>query len=237
MEGFSQKQYNEWLIYEATKNGLPIILAGDVHYADKDGAKTQEMAFNVMKDDDKEVGQRFICHNLYYHEISDYIDFNKKFGYNYKESDILSWCNNSLLVSEKCNFLIQPNEGSSLPRQAFDEEDEIIKLAKEGLCEHFGAKCFEDCPKEYIERFDKEMGLILRKGVMRYFLCLRDMVKWCDDNGVARGASRGSAGGCLINCCLGITKWVMDPIKNNLLFERFISAQRMSDARINYRKQ
>ena len=236
LEGFSQKQYNEWLIYEAKKNGVPLVISGDVHYADKDGAETQSMAFKVMKDEDKEVGQQFICHNLYYHEIKDYHDFNKKFSYNYSDSDIDSWCSNSVYEADKCNFIIEPNHGLSLPRMAFDEEKELTGQAMAGLSKRFEC-AYDDCPKEYKDRLEMELALINRKGMMRYFLCLKDMVDWCDENGVWRGISRGSCGGSLLCCCIGLTKWVIDPIKNGLLFERFISAQRISDAKINYRKE
>jgi len=228
-----QKQYNEWIIYQSIKNGIPIVVAGDCHYVNPEDAEVQQIAFKISREEYEEANQDYSCKSNWYHKVEDYLEFNKKFGYNYKEDDLKSWIANSNFINEKCDYISKPHYGISMPRQAFDEEKEIIDLAKQGLSKHFNLP-YEECPKEYKERLKTELNLILKKGAMRYFLCLRDILKWCDDNDIPRGVSRGSAGGSLTCTCLGITKWSIDPIKYNLLFERFISEERMNDAIINY---
>ena len=228
-----QKIYNEWIIYQATKNGIPIIVSGDCHYVNPEDVITQQIAFKISREENEEANQNYACKSNWYHKEEDYLEFNKKFGYNYNEDKLKSWISNSNFVGEKCNFISKPHYGISMPRQAFDEEKEIADLAKKGLEDHFGCE-FENCPEEYKSRLKMELNLILKKGAMRYFLCLRDILKWCDENKIPRGVARGSAGGSLTCTCLGITKWSIDPIKYGLLFERFISEERMNDAIINY---
>lgn len=233
-EDLPQKKYNDWLISMAKHYGIPVVLTGDVHYAKPEGAVTQEFAFNIRNDDDKDVGERFTCHSLFYQGISDFKNFNKKFGYNYSEEEIDEWCSNTLDVSKKINFLIPERTKMFLPRQAFDEDDEIVKLAKEGLVKHFEVSKFDECPIEYRTRLIEELSLIIKKGVSRYFLCLTDICEWCDKNDVSRNVGRGSVGGSLVACCLGLIKWIMDPVKNGLIFSRFISESRLTDAIIDY---
>ena len=231
-EDLDQKKYNEWLIFQATKNGIPIVLSGDTHYVNKDDWNIQAMAFQISRDGVGEETQH-VCKSIYYKGIEDYLELNKKLGFNYSEEQIREWCNNAVLIADKCNYLTKPHYGISMPRQAFDEEKELVDLAKQGLAEHFNTS-YENCPEEYKDRLKMELNLIIKKGAMRYFLCLRDILKWCDENNIPRGVARGSAGGSLTCTCLGITKWSIDPIKYNLLFERFISEERMNDAIINY---
>ena len=228
-----QKAYNEWIIYQSTKNGIPIIVAGDCHYVNPEDALTQQIAFKITREENEEANQDYTSKSNWYHKEEDYLDFNKRFGFNYDEDRLKSWIANSNFVNEKCDFISKPHYGISMPRQAFDEEKEIIELSKQGLAEHFNCN-YNECPEEYKSRLSMELNLILKKGVMRYFLCLRDILKWCDENKIPRGVARGSAGGSLTCTCLGITKWSIDPIKYKLLFERFISEERMNDAIINY---
>lgn len=231
-DDLSQKAYNEWIIYQSTKNGIPIVLSGDTHYINKEDWKIQQMAFSISRDGVGEETQH-VCKSIYFKGIEDYKELNKELGFGYSDKQIEEWCSNSVYIADKCNFLLKPHYGISMPRQAFDEEKEIIELAKEGLAKHFD-KPYEECPEEYKSRLKFELNLILRKGVMRYFLCLKDILDWCDSQKIPRGVARGSAGGSLTATCLGITKWSVDPIKYNLLFERFISQERMNDAIINY---
>jgi DNA polymerase-3 subunit alpha len=124
-----------------------------------------------------------------------------------------------------------------LPRQAFDEDGELITKAKKGLCEYFNVKTFEECPEEYRKRLEFELQLMVKKGIARYFLVLMDILNWCDANKISHGIARGSAGGSLVSMCLGVTGKIMDPVKNGLLFERFISNERLVDCYIDYSKK
>ena len=191
-EALDQKKYNEWLIFQATKNGIPIVLSGDTHYVNKDDWNIQAMAFQISRDGVGEETQH-VCKSIYYKGIEDYLELNKKLGFNYSEEQIREWCNNTVLIADKCNYIYKPSTVSSLPRMAFDEEEEIKKLGAEGLIKHFGVSSLEECPQEYVDRLKMETSIIIKKGMMRYFLCLKDILDWCDSQKIPRGKGRGSA--------------------------------------------
>lgn len=231
-EELSQKKYNDWIIYQATKNGIPIVLSGDTHYVNKDDWSIQQMAFQISRDGVGEETQQ-VCKSIYYKKINDYLYLNKSLGFNYDENKIIEWCDNSVKIADKCDYIYKPSTVSSLPRMAFDEEEEIKKLGIEGLEKHFG-KSIDECPKEYVDRLKMETSIIIKKGVMRYFLCLKDILSWCDEQKIPRGLGRGSVCGSLLAGCLGITNLCIDPIKLNLYFDRFISEDRLPDAIYRY---
>ena len=186
-----QKKYNDWLIYQATKNGIPIVMTGDTHYINKDDWTIQSMAFQISRDGMGEETQH-VCKSIYYKGIEDYLYLNKELGFNYPEEKIIEWCNNSIMIADKCNYIYKPATTSSLPRMAFDEEDEIRKLGEVGLIKHFGVSSLEECPNEYVERLKMEISIIIKKGMMRYFLVLKDILDWCDSQNIPRGKGRGS---------------------------------------------
>jgi DNA polymerase-3 subunit alpha len=229
-----QKQYNQWLIDIANKNGVPIILTADSHYIDRDGGKIQEFSFSLRNDDDKEVGEQFECHFLYLHSINDFKEQNQWFKYDYSNYQIENWCKNTVDILNKIKFIFPERDRMLLPRQAFDEDEELMTLTRKGLMEHFEVDKYEDVPEEYRERVKEELELIIRKGVARYLLLLNDMAKFADEKNIWRGPARGSAGGSIVCCCLNIIDWQMDGIKNGLLFQRFISDSRLSDSIIDY---
>ena len=76
-----------------------------------------------------------------------------------------------------------------------------------------------------MERIDREVGVIKLGEAIDYFLITWDIINWCHRNGIMTGISRGSAGGCLVSYLLGITK--LDPMRYDLLFERFLNAGRV----------
>lgn len=230
-----QKNYNNWLISQATHYGIPLIIAGDCHYVTKDGAIAQETMFNIRKEDENEVGQEFACRSLYYHNINDFKQFNKQWNYDYTDNQIETWCGNTVDIANKISFTIPQRTKMLLPRMAYNEDDEMVMLSKKGLSKHFNCT-YEECPKEYRDQLENELKLFIKKGIARYLLCLADSLKWCDDNKISRGCARGSGGGSLVLTCMGITKWSVDMIKNKLIFERFVSEERLPNCMIDYSK-
>src|SRR6185503_17118846 len=81
-------------------------------------------------------------------------------------------------------------------------------------------------PAAAVERMEMELGVIDRMGFNAYFLIVWDFVKWAKDHGIAVGPGRGSAAGSLVAYCLKITD--LDPLRYNLLFERFLNPERVS---------
>jgi DNA polymerase-3 subunit alpha len=84
---------------------------------------------------------------------------------------------------------------------------------------------------EYIKRVKREIELIVRLGYVNYFLIIWDIVNFCDKNDIPRGPGRGSCAGSIITYLLGITS--LDPIKYDLIFERFISESRAASKVVN----
>ena len=118
----------------------------------------------------------------------------------------------------------------SLPKMADDEKSEIIKEVAKGwkkrvLSEVMGYKPDKELLSVYKERLAYELGIICKMKFERYFLMVQDLVRWSRENGIATGPGRGSAGGSLVSFLMGITD--VDPIRFNLLFERFINPDRL----------
>lgn len=229
-----QKVYNSWLMNQANKHGVPIVLTSDAHYIDGSGAEIQKFSFDLRKEDDKEVGEEFQCHHLYLHTIDDFKRLNKEFGFNYTDEQIETWCDNSVDIANKIDFVLPERDRMFLPRQAFDEDERFMELTKQGIMEYFQVDNYEDVPQEYKDRIRTELDLIIRKGLCRYLLTLWDIFKFIKDKKISVGCGRGSAGGSLVLCALGITKWALDPLKQGLIFERFVSRERLPDQIIDY---
>jgi DNA polymerase-3 subunit alpha len=102
------------------------------------------------------------------------------------------------------------------------EEAFLRRLAHEGLRRRYG----DPPPAEAVERLEMELGVIERMGFSAYFLIVWDFVKFAKDNGIAVGPGRGSAAGSIVSYSLQITD--VDPITYELLFERFLNAERIS---------
>ncbi len=103
-----------------------------------------------------------------------------------------------------------------------DEHAYLRELVFKGLAERYG----DPIPAEAIERAEMELGVINKMGYDAYFLIVWDFIKYAKDNGIAVGPGRGSAAGSLVAYTLRITD--LDPLKYDLLFERFLNPERVS---------
>jgi DNA polymerase-3 subunit alpha len=119
----------------------------------------------------------------------------------------------------------------SLPKMADDEAAEVVKECKIGWKKRFGTPVFghqptvEDQRTVYLERLQYELGVLKKMGFCGYFLLVQDIVQWSKSNGIAVGPGRGSVGGSLVSYLMGISD--VDPIRFNLIFERFINPDRL----------
>lgn len=118
-----------------------------------------------------------------------------------------------------------------LPKMADDEFLTLVERCKQGWKERFAMPVMGHSPEpsqlatEYKERLAYELSVLKKLGFANYFLVVQDIVNWSKENGVIVGPGRGSVGGSLIAYLMGITD--VDPIRHNLLFERFINADRI----------
>lgn len=215
-------------IYElCKKHKVKYIITGDCHYIEKEDARTQDilLMINTRKRESDSNVFRFSARNLYFHLPKDYMNFNKKFGYNFPDRVIQEGLMRTLEIVEKCNFEML-NKDSKFP--AYVNEDGIqvnapLILVKK--CHNISKSIFpKDKEKEYKGRLEKELKVITEKGFADYFLIIEDIIKFCKKKNIGVGAGRGSAAGSLVSYVLGITR--VDPIRFGLLFERFLNSER-----------
>lgn len=136
---------------------------------------------------------------------------------------------NTIEIKNKCNVIIK-FENYKLP--VYDVEDSkqyLEQLAKVGLNKRLTIKQANNekyVVNEYKNRLLYELNIINKMGFTDYFLIVFDYVRYAKTNDICVGPGRGSAGGSLVSYCLGITE--IDPIKYNLLFERFLNPERLN---------
>ena len=132
-------------------------------------------------------------------------------------------------LSRRCDYQFKKLD-VCLPKMAEDEFAALCQKCKDGWKQRFSAPVLgysmkaEDVP-QYRERLAYELGVLKSMGFAGYFLLVEDLVTWAKSNGVMVGPGRGSCGGSLVSYLLGITD--VDPIRFNLLFERFINPERL----------
>src|SRR5690349_8116932 len=131
----------------------------------------------------------------------------------------------TLEIAERCDTTIALNQ-QLIPRyptpNGEGEAEYLRSLVEDGLRRRYGAPP----PAAAIERMDFELGVIDSMGFSGYFLIVWDFVDWAKNNGVAVGPGRGSAAGSIVSYCLNITD--VDPLRYDLLFERFLNPERVS---------
>ena len=196
--------------------------------------------------------QILLCSNLKttLPEISKKIINNIDVGFNYffnsdkyhilSKEEMLSYyseeeLSNTLLVDSLCeNF--SPLSKPILPTFNFPSEYESESQYLRQLCrDGWRKKIDKRIPKEqqdiYVDRIKKELEVLEGAGLSSYFLIVRDIIQFIRDNGWLPGPGRGSAAGCLVSYLIGITS--IDPIKYELLFERFYNSGRNTKDRIS----
>ena len=146
--------------------------------------------------------------------------------------DIPESINNSLLIAKKCTFMLERTK-PSLPKflnSSIDEYKELYKLSHNGLNKKIlNIKNNKDTSlneNKYEERLNYEISIIKKTGYSGYFLIVADFISWAKKNNIPVGPGRGSGAGSLVAWSLGITN--LDPIKYDLLFERFLNPDRVT---------
>jgi len=139
----------------------------------------------------------------------------------FKKQEILSKkqakraINNTQEIIEKCNFRFEQRE-ISLPDVCENPDEKLRELVYKKLPNK----------KIYKERIERELGVISKKGFSNYFLIVEDVVNYCKKNGIPVGPGRGSVSGSLVANLIGITAKELDPVKYEMMFERFLDEKR-----------
>lgn len=235
-----EEEYNFSAIKLAQENGIGIVATNDVRFL----APTP---IDIDPDDespsDFEVHEARVCiqkgeilsdssRSKEYVESQYFITGEEMIE---KFSDIPEAIENTLLISKKCNLELELGE-FYLPK--FDvpgkssTKDYLKKKSKEGLDKRFeeikkSSNSYVIDKKSYIKRLDYELEMICKLGFEGYFLIVADFVNWAQKKDIPVGPGRGSGAGSITAYALGIT--AIDPIKYDLLFERFLNPDRVSN--------
>lgn len=226
----SQKKINNQLIEFSKAFNIKTILTGDVHYADKGDAILQDISIALSRKGTIYDDNAFKLHarNLYFHDREDYYRLNKELGYDYSEQFIDECLDNTLEISDKCNFIFDTSK--KYPK-FFSTQDEskkkLIQLCKENIKIYFEKKNFSDeLQKKYVERLKYELSIINKNEYADYFLVVWDIMQFCKREDIWTGIGRGSVGSSLVAFLLGISG--LDPVRYDLYFERFVNPEALS---------
>ena len=140
-------------------------------------------------------------------------------------ADLPEAIENTVEIAKRCAFMAYRRD-PILPKFADDEIEELKRQAHEGLKNRLKVIPHATTVEEYEKRLDFELGIIEGMGFPGYFLIVADFIKWAKDNNIPVGPGRGSGAGSLVAYALTITD--LDPLRYQLLFERFLNPERVS---------
>jgi len=206
------------LVRIARELSLPLVATNDLHYTKAEHSVAHEVLLCVQ------TGSTLADPNRFRLEGE---EFYLKSPAQMRElfADLPEACDNTLAIAERVD--LQIDEGKNLlphfPVPAGETEDSWLRVEVErGLRRRYG-----DRPTDQQRaQVDYELGVIVSMGFSAYFLVVADLVRHAKENGIRVGPGRGSAAGCAVSYCLGIT--AIDPIRYGLLFERFLNPDRVS---------
>lgn len=233
-----QRMVNTTLMQMSRELGIPLVVTNDVHYTYADDVKPHDILLCIqtgkkLADEDRmryEGGQYFVKSEE---------EMKGLFPYAWEAVE------NTQRIADRCNVEIEFGV-VKLPHfevpDGYDSWSYLNKLCYDGLKERYGKRQKEgDSPDGFIfdenapagdtgqtlkERLDYELGVIRTMGYVDYFLIVWDFINYAKSNGIMVGPGRGSAAGSIVSYALKITN--IDPIKYNLLFERFLNPERIS---------
>ena len=212
-----QQLVNQGLLRMSRETGIPLVATNDVHYTYADDVKPHDILLCLqtgkkLADEDRmryEGGQYYIKSEE---------EMKALFPY------ALEALENTQKIADRCQVEIEFGV-TKLPKydvpDGWTSWEYLNKLCHEGLAERY-----RPVSEELTTRLDYELSVIKTMGYVDYFLIVWDFIKYAKDHGIMVGPGRGSAAGSLVSYCLGIT--TIDPIRYQLLFERFLNPERVS---------
>ena len=216
-----QRQTMPGLLEISRKLGAPLLATNDSHYVHREDAKAHDALLCVQTNSMMSDPTRFK-----FDGEEHYLKTADEMRRLFPERDYPGACDNTLLIAERCNVEIDFGKPLlpkfPLPEGFADDREYLKHLTFEGAKARWG----ERLPDEVVERIAFELQVIEDMGFSSYFLITWDLIKHARDHGIRVGPGRGSAAGCCVAYCLRITD--LDPIKYDLLFERFLNPSRVS---------
>lgn len=212
-----QKMVNQGLVRMAGETGIELVATNDVHYTYAEDEKPHDILLCIqtgkkIADEDRmryEGGQYYIKSEEEMRELFPYAP---------------QALENTQKIARRCNVEIEFGV-TKLPKfdvpEGYTSWEYLNKLCREGF-----EKRYPDAGEDLKERLEYELSTIHTMGYVDYFLIVWDFIRYARDHGIMVGPGRGSAAGSIVSYCLGITS--IDPIKYQLLFERFLNPERVS---------
>ena len=210
---------NQKLVELSKKLNIPLVATNDSHYLKKEDGYNHEVLLCIqtgkrMTDEDR---MKFETNDFYIKSPEEMKEFFK---------NIPEAIENTVKIAQKCNVefefghTILPNY--DVPKEFETHFDYLKKLCDDGIIKRYG----ENPSKEILERADYELSVIKKMGYVDYFLIVWDYINYAKSQGIPVGPGRGSGAGSIVAYTIGITD--IDPIKYNLIFERFLNPERVS---------
>lgn len=214
-----QVMVNQKIIQIARRLDIPIVATNDAHYLKKEDAYNHEVLLCIqtgkrMTDEDR---MRFDTDELYVKSPEEMSEYFKNFP------DAIE---NTVKIADKCNVefefghTILPNY--DVPEEYPTHYDYFKKLCDDGIKKRYG----ENPSQEILDRAEYELKIISQMGYVDYYLIVWDYINYAKSVGIPVGPGRGSGAGSILAYAIGITD--IDPMKYNLLFERFLNPERIS---------
>jgi DNA polymerase-3 subunit alpha len=223
-----QRQVNRALLRVRDKTNLPLVATNDAHYLKADDHEAHDILVCIGSGKKVQDAQRlkFDTQEFY---VKSAAEMARMFP---EQPDALT---NTVKIGEMCDFTLKA--AGTLPEfevpPGFTIESYFEKVSRDGFTERMkmigplmDAGRMKHTLAEYETRLDKEIGVIRRVGFSGYFLIVWDFIRYAKDHGIPVGPGRGSAAGSLVAYSLKITD--IDPIENELIFERFLNEERIS---------
>ncbi len=213
-----QHQTNPDIIKISHETGIPLVVTNDSHYINKDDSRNHRILLciqtnHTINDEDK---MEFKTDEFY---LKSEEEMRTLFP------DLQQAFDNTQLIADRCNVEFEFGVRKLPHFDVPDNEDHYEYFKRncyKGLYKHYG----NNPDKILIDRLEYELSTINRMGFVDYYLIVNDFVQYAHKVGIPVGPGRGSGAGSLCAYCIGITN--VDPIKYNLLFERFLNPERVS---------
>lgn len=213
-----QKIINPLLLELSEKTNTPLVVTNDCHYINKEDSKMHEILLCIQTN-----------HTI---DDEDKFEFQTKEFYVKSEEemkslfpDLTEAFENTCKIADRCNVEFKFGQ-TKLPHFEVPNNMDHFEYFKEqcfnGLRKHYG----ENPDEKIVERLNYELSIIKQMGYIDYFLIVHDFIRYAKSVGISVGPGRGSGAGSLCAYCIGITG--IDPLKYNLLFERFLNPERVS---------
>ncbi len=216
--GVSQEDVNQQLLKYADKYNLKVIATNDSHYVEEDDWAPHDilLCINTNSILEEEKRFKFPSSDFYFKTQQQMYDLF---------SDVPESVANTLEIYDKVDTLELARDvllpAYPLPPGIKTQDDLLRKMTYDGAKKRYG-----EITEKIRERLDFELSVIKQSGYPGYFLIVQDFTNTARDMGVSVGPGRGSAAGSAVAYCIGITN--VDPIKYDLLFERFLNPERVS---------